>query len=205
MSAPGPLPPALLRRRRAQLVALATLFLGPVALAFLLYYGGHFSPAGRLNSGTLVDPPRPLPAVAAATPGGARLGADFLRHKWSLVVLGHDGCTAPCQQALASTLAAERALAHDSLRLQRVLLVAAPCCEAAGRAAEASLVIAALEGAEGRRLLEAFTGAAAPGAAPGRIYLVDPLGNLMMSYPPGTQPRPLAQDLERLLRLSRIG
>jgi len=38
-----------------------------------------------------------------------------------------------------------------------------------------------------------------------RIYLVDPLGNLMMSYPIDADPSDLSKDIGRLLRASRIG
>jgi hypothetical protein len=37
------------------------------------------------------------------------------------------------------------------------------------------------------------------------IWLVDPLGNLMMRYPPDEPPRGMMEDIKRLLRLSRIG
>ena len=40
---------------------------------------------------------------------------------------------------------------------------------------------------------------------PDRIYVVDPLGNLMMSYPAGADPNGIRKDLARLLRVSRIG
>ncbi|MND02408.1 hypothetical protein D3C83_217840 [compost metagenome] len=40
--------------------------------------------------------------------------------------------------------------------------------------------------------------------APG-IYIADPHGNLMMSYPASGSARGLLKDLERLLRLSGIG
>ncbi len=37
------------------------------------------------------------------------------------------------------------------------------------------------------------------------IYLIDPLGNLMMSYAPGAKPKGMLEDMKRLLRLSQIG
>ena len=46
------------------------------------------------------------------------------------------------------------------------------------------------------------------GAAPpeaGRIYLLDPLGHLMMSYPPAIDPNDIRKDLARLMRVSRVG
>ncbi len=39
----------------------------------------------------------------------------------------------------------------------------------------------------------------------GRIYIIDPLGNLMMSYAPEAASRALLEDMKRLLRLSHIG
>ena len=38
-----------------------------------------------------------------------------------------------------------------------------------------------------------------------RIYISDPLGNLMMSYPANIHPRGILKDLKKLLRASRIG
>ena len=37
------------------------------------------------------------------------------------------------------------------------------------------------------------------------IYLIDPLGNLMMSYAPDAKPKGMLEDMKRLLRLSHIG
>ncbi len=45
----------------------------------------------------------------------------------------------------------------------------------------------------------------APVRDAGRIYIVDPLGNLMMSYAAAAPDDALLDDLERLLRLSHIG
>jgi cytochrome oxidase Cu insertion factor (SCO1/SenC/PrrC family) len=39
----------------------------------------------------------------------------------------------------------------------------------------------------------------------GRLYLVDPLGNIMMRYSTASDPGGIMGDLKRLLRYSRIG
>jgi hypothetical protein len=44
-----------------------------------------------------------------------------------------------------------------------------------------------------------------PGGAASSIYLLDPLGNLVLRYPADPDIKRLAKDLERLLRASRIG
>ena len=39
----------------------------------------------------------------------------------------------------------------------------------------------------------------------GRIYIVDPIGNIMMSYPPDADPTGMKKDLKRLLKVSKLG
>jgi len=38
-----------------------------------------------------------------------------------------------------------------------------------------------------------------------RVYLIDPLGNLMMFYPPDADPSGMLKDLRKLLKYSKIG
>jgi hypothetical protein len=39
----------------------------------------------------------------------------------------------------------------------------------------------------------------------GRVYLIDPIGNLVLSYAPDADPTGMRKDLARLLRLSQVG
>jgi hypothetical protein len=43
------------------------------------------------------------------------------------------------------------------------------------------------------------------GALRDHIYLIDPLGNVMLRYPRDPEPNRMKKDLSRLLRASRIG
>jgi len=38
-----------------------------------------------------------------------------------------------------------------------------------------------------------------------RVYIIDPAGNLMMSYPAAAEPKQIQKDLKRLLKTSQIG
>jgi hypothetical protein len=40
---------------------------------------------------------------------------------------------------------------------------------------------------------------------PGGLFLVDPLGNLVMYFQPTLDPRDMVDDIKHLLKLSRIG
>jgi hypothetical protein len=92
-------------------------------------------------------------------------------------------------------------------RIQRVFLVTGNCCDRARLVQEhPDLVVVQLEGPDAARLLEPFPSYAdgSVGTA-GRIYLVDPLGNLLMSYSAAAPDKALLTDVKKLLRLSHIG
>lgn len=194
-------------RGRRQLVGLAALFFVPLAIAFWLYYGPmQWRPNGGTNQGELIAPARPLPAVALARPDGSPIDAQFLRGKWTMLYVGDGQCDARCRKVLYLTRQSRLALNKDMDRLQRVFLVTGLCCDRAYLAAEhPDLVVALVDGPAGASLLAPFPAYGEPAGASGRIFLVDPLGNLMMSYPQGAPDKALLTDLKKLLRLSHIG
>jgi cytochrome oxidase Cu insertion factor (SCO1/SenC/PrrC family) len=192
-------------RSRLGLIGLAAVFFVPLASSFWLYYGTGWRPARGAQHGDLIDPARPLPEVSLARADGAPLPPGFLRGEWHLVYVGDGSCDEDCRAALVKSRQLRLALGKDVDRVQRVFLHTGttPALDALDRE-HPDLVRASLEGDAGSRLLAAFA-AGSPTLGAGRLYIVDPLGNLVMSYAPDTSPRAILTDLERLLRLSHIG
>lgn len=184
------------RRWRIPLVLLL-LFLGPLVLAWILYFGSPgLRPHDTVNHGELVEPPVLLPAFE-------HNGATLLRDTWTLVHIDAGGCRTLCRGALRDSRQVRLALGRRSDRLRRLLLLADVDGAGPDLAGEhPDLVVVSL--ATQADLLEAFASRDLA-HEPGRIYLVDPLGNLMMTYPPDADAGGLLDDLERLLRLSHIG
>ena len=204
----GHAPAGEAHRSRRQFWVLVAIFFVPLAIAFYLYYGlDGWRPAGSTAHGDLIDPARPLPAVALETPSGEPLPADFLRGKWTLVYVGEGRCDARCREALTDMRQVRLALADDMTRVERVSLYAGDFGDPGYFAAEhAGLTAAALDGAGGADLLAEFAvDGDVPVPAAGRVYIVDPLGNLMMSYGPEAPAKGMLEDLEKLLKLSHIG
>ena len=195
-------------RGRLQLLALAALFFVPLALAFWLYYGpSTWRPARGANQGQLVEPPRPLPDVNLPVAGGSPGDGHWLRGKWTVLYIGDGACDEPCRKALYLTRQSRTALNKDSDRVRRVFLAYGSGYDYDFVEREhPDLVVAFLGSPDGRDLLEKIPvySDGAAGTA-GRIYLVDPLGNLLMSYPASAPDKALLTDLQRLLRLSHIG
>jgi hypothetical protein len=62
-----------------------------------------------------------------------------------------------------------------------------------------------LGGQQPRALLDAFALDGRDPWAAQRVYLIDPLGNLMMYYEAADEPAGMIKDLERLLKYSGLG
>jgi len=200
--------PMAVRRGRLQALLLASLFFVPLALAFWLYYGPTgWRPDGGTNQGELIDPARPLPQVDLPIAGGSPPVRDLLRGKWTTIYVGDGACDAGCRKALYLTRQSRTALNKDADRVRRVFLVTGNCCDNDLLEREhPDLVVALLGGKDGTNLLRQFpVYGDGPVESAGRIYLVDPLGNLLMSYPATAPDKALLTDLKKLLRLSHIG
>ena len=194
---------------RRQLVLLAALFFVPLLVAFWLYYGpGDWRPTGGTNKGDLVDPAVPLPAVDLARPDGTPAGNEALRGKWTIAYLGDGACDERCRKALYLSRQSRIALNKDMDRVQRVFLATGQCCDERFFTSEHPdvLLLRLGEDAGSRSLLDAFPvyDGVAPATA-GRLYLIDPLGNLVLSYSAQAPDKALLTDVKKLLRLSHIG
>ncbi|MFM8845330.1 MAG: SCO family protein [Gammaproteobacteria bacterium] len=188
---------------RGALIGLAALFFIPLLGAFWLYYAGGWRPAGSTNHGELITPARPLPVAAFSLTDGSAASADLLRGKWTLVYIGDGRCDEPCRKALWTMRQTRLLLAEDMDRVQRVFVAENNCCARAFLAKEHP-GLAAITPADdsARAWLAEFPQTT---SAKEFIFVVDPLGNLMMRFDVTQNPKGLLQDLEKLLKLSHIG
>jgi cytochrome oxidase Cu insertion factor (SCO1/SenC/PrrC family) len=186
-------------RGRLQLVFLALLFAAPVLLGTWMYY---FSPpAGRTNYGQLIEPQLSLPPLEGQLHDGKPLATKPWLGKWWLVSF-HKGV---CEDACAKQLYIMRQLrliqGKDASELERVmfLLDENPLSEK---------ILAAYQGNwfvrdQSQRYAQQFSLAGGQKVdVTQHLFLVDPLGNLMMRYPPDADVEKIKKDLGKLIRLS---
>jgi hypothetical protein len=200
--------PGDFRARNLRMLALlAGLFVLPLLFAFYMYYGTDWRPVRRVNHGTLITPARPLPAVHLpqvnmSDSDAAAPEPQQLRTRWSMVYVGAGNCDEPCRQALYVMRQTRLSLNNDMSRVERVFLTTGNCCAREFLAHEhPGLVVLDATGEQGTRLLREFPADGRPYS----LFIVDPLGNLMMSYDARQNPKGLLEDLKKLLRLSHIG
>ena len=200
------------RRQRRILIGVALMFFAPLALSFYLYYGKSWHPGGRVNAGELIDPARPLPALAlplAVPPappaaGGAQTNPQFLKGKWTFLYVQHGRCDDECRRHLYDTRQVRLALDREMNRVQRVFIGDGDCCDLKELLAAHPDLIAVRQSAADDSLL-ALLPERSGALNSHRIYLIDPLGNLMMFYAADARPKGMLEDMKRLLRLSSIG
>ena len=190
-------------RRRARILLAGTFlfFFLPVVSAWLLnVYAPDWRPFGMVHHGTLVQPGRPVSAVQLRHFGGTPIDPGYLSERWTLVHLLDGDCGQSCMDALSRSRQVQRALGDDMYRVQLLLVRAAPV---AARLAELPTgVDSAVADSDWLAHFTATNAGVGPDAG---IYLVDPQGFLMMRYPQDVGRRGLLADLERLLKISKIG
>lgn len=185
------------RSGRWKMILLFLVCASPVIASYFTYY--VVRPEGRRNYGELIDPQRPLPALAATAVDGTTVSLDSLKDQWLLVSVADSSCNEACQQRLYLQRQLRETLGREKDRLDWVWLrtgpmeLSAPLRDATAAAQVLHVDAAALgqwlEPAPGRRIED-------------HLYVVDPIGNWMMRFPADADPRQIKRDLERLLRAS---
>jgi hypothetical protein len=185
------------RARNLRTVALlGALFLIPLVAAFYMYYGASWRPAQRTNHGELITPVRQLPRASAT------YGATTFTHTWSLVYVGAGSCNDVCKGALYVMQQTQLGLNHDMHRVQRVFVATGPSALQEPFASEhPGLVIINAVRPDTEELVRQFPEEDRAYA----VFVVDPLGNLMMRFDTRENPKGLREDLIKLLTLSNIG
>ena len=186
----APRPP---RRGRHTVAWIAAIALAPIVASYAVYY--FFPRAPTANYGTLL-PTAPIAGIEGMQPDGAPFRLDDLRGRWVLVAQARGDCDTACERRLYATRQARTMQGKEQDRIVRVFLVE-------GGAAPAPALVSQHPGLVVASVTEAVA-AKFPGGR-GALYLVDPLGNLVLRYPDDPDIKGMAGDLTRLLKASRIG
>jgi hypothetical protein len=198
-----------LARRRAQLVMLALLFMAPAIAAWVVWmYVGDHGVGATTNAGQLVSPAQALPDdMPLQDLRGEPLDERALRGRWTYVLFAPpQGCDAGCRQWLFETRQLRVSINKDFPRVHRLLILPAPLAgDTLDELSQANpdLQFAVAGGAALEQVKGVFERAAPADGS--RVFLVDPLGNLMMTYDSAVGFKGMFKDLRKLLKVSQIG
>lgn len=169
----------------------------PVIASYLTYY--VIKPETRTNYGDLIDPrAHPVPATLG---GGAVSLAEF-KGKWVMLQIGNAECDDNCRKRLHDMRQLRLAQGKDMDRIERVWLVTddKPLETMLMREYDGTHMLRAKP-----EVVRAWLPADSGTTQADHIYMVDPLGNLMMRFPKDADPNKVKKDIAKLLKASRIG
>ena len=195
---------------RQGLVLLLLIFLAPTFVAWVMHNSGKsgWQPGGLTNKGALVHPARPLSLPAELRAGDVSLN-DYLQGKWTLLYFGDADCDEICNTSLYNMRQVNILQNEHMRRVQRLFLLRSetvPETLASLLKQEyPDMTVTRITAEQLQQISSDFLvdGISMQGAK--RIYIIDPLGNLMMYYPPGADPGGMHKDLKKLLKYSKIG
>lgn len=203
--------PRVARRNRWLLLALLASFVVPFLIGDLAYRHGWYK-GGQTNRGRLIDPPVAFADLSARTAAGQPAGAAFADRHWWLLYVVPARCEQACRNRLFQMRQVRRALGKEGERLRQVLVFTAPPA-----AATEALIAREFAGFVQLQAPAASVDAAlrrvTPGASvAGLLYIMDPMGWMMLAYAPEadektsvTKAEDILKDLQKLLKVSRIG
>ena len=182
---------------RRAVVALAFACVLPMLAAYLVFLG--WRPDHGVNHGELLQT-RALPATQLTDLAGKRFPSDALHGKWQLVTIQAPSCDQRCQRLLYVMRQVRLTQGENMGRVGQLWLLAGSGVPEAKLLAEHPQMLVA-------RAADPAWYAAFPVARElsTHVYLIDPLGNLVLRYDTSADPQGMIKDLTRLLKVSQIG
>jgi len=177
-----------------KLILIIVVMSSPLFASYATYY--FWKPTHFTNYGELL-PTKPLSLANSQSMAGG--GLDSLKDKWVLLTVDSGECAAACQEKLYLIRQVRTAEGKYMDRIARALIVDDG----------ASIDMKALKEYEGTVVLkgsaETLNQLRTAVDARNHVFLIDPLGNLVLRYPANPDPKRMIKDLTRLLTVSKIG
>lgn len=201
-------------RSKTPLIIILLMSLAPVIGALLVYFNPEWRPEGSAAYGELVEPQRPMPSAQAlplTSLDGQPFDLNSLKGKWIMMAADGAECLEACARKLFIIRNTHASQGKHVERLARVWFITddAPVPEK---------VLEAYKGAVMVRvnpvLLQQFLLGGAPGSVTPEqarkalstpMWVIDPLGNLILQYPAAADPELFRKDIRKLIQNSRIG
>jgi hypothetical protein len=190
---------ATIRYGRLKMLLIFAVCASPVLLGTLAYW--FYRSESTTNYGSFIEPQRQA------------VGLESFRGKWVMFTIDSPQCDEFCAKRLYLMRQLRLTQGKDKDRVERVLLLSEP-----GKAEFLTSGVESLEkvhegmhqlflDADQRARLLGIEGQtpSTDRTADKGIYLVDPLGHVMMRFPDDPDPSRMKKDLGKLLKWSRVG
>ncbi len=182
---------------RRQFLLIAAVFAVPLMLAAWMYYfDSSLAPDSGTNKGELLLPIMNLHDELARSEIH-----NIASNQWLMLYANAGVCGSACDDALVRMRQSRLMLGKDMRRIRRVFLHGDSAPDTVAIEQQHSGLITMTD-KDLNLLLEEKQPTE---LQPGGLYLIDPLGNLVMYFPPNLDPKEMVGDIKHLLKLSHIG
>jgi len=185
------------------LLSMLALSLGPLMLAVYLFQNPE-SLSGRTNYGHLIQPSIPIKrSVFSGFDEFSKQNIREIRGHWVLIhIVTSSGCNRACMDSLHKTKQVRLMLNKDLMRVRRLAVVAVSN-NGAGEWWTGHDYL--LRSNPTEQLINVARTAVGGPLPEGVVFLMDPMGNIMMWYEPDFDPYGMNKDLNKLLYVSQVG
>lgn len=212
----------MLKNNKRHFLWLVLIFIVPIVAAWIVYQTRPNLGLGT-NHGELIEPPLSISKLKLMTDNGERLNNELkqTQHdtqtpttngKWMLLLFYPNECDQACQQGLYNLRQVRTATGKAMNRVRRALLTYPQYDENHLSPLLSQHFLGTLHLLIEKNNYRKVIGSGVlrdqfPHYAiqAGVYFIVDPNGNIMMSYRPGTKPESIYKDLKHLLKASQIG
>lgn len=191
------------RKGRLVVLSMTIFFLVPIIVVILMYKF-NWKPSAGYSLGELVTPARLIQMPAELKNSDNQpVTTELWKDKWSLVYIA-EKCEQVCENKLHDIRQIHVSLYKEAPRAQRVFITLQNDV-AKYKEMYPELLLINQPNSNIINLSQQFNIANEDAIQSNRVYLVDPLGHIMMSYPATTPPANIRKDIGQLLRYSWAG
>lgn len=193
-----------IKSNRRTLIVLFLLFIFPAIVSITMFATG-WRPSSTVNHGELVIPVRPVADREMQSIDGKRVKISELRGKWTLVYFDSASCSEACISQLYFMRQIHISQGKNYDRIQRVFMLSDSTAVAGLKSKLTDYPDMHVLGGD-KSIISGLSqdfGIDIQAIGKGKdIFLLDPQGNVMMRYKPGSEPAGMRKDIERLLKYS---
>ena len=176
-------------------------FIAPVVLAYILYFSGAITTYS--NHGEILDPVIDVSQLALKDDSNAPIPREAFTKKWRLISFVGADCDEACNTRLYDSRQVHKALGKDQDRVERIIVHLQPATTDLSKLIRDEYPKAVNVYGDEKTISNTFGSAALINE--NQIYIMDPIGNVMMRFTQEQSKKDIKSDLQKLLKVSQIG
>lgn len=176
-------------------------FVAPVVLAYVMFFFGNVS--SFTNKGEILSPVIDITALKLRDDKGVLLSEKELRYKWRLISFVGSDCDKACNSRLYDSRQLHKTLGKNQRRVLRMIVHLQPPGEVLDKLI-AKEYANAINVYGDEKTISAALGESSE-ISENEIYIMDPMGNIMMRFTQDQPTKDIKKDLGKLLKASQIG